>query len=250
MSSMDKLILRLKAITLLRLVKQRLKYQELTKITGVDQPTLSKYFYGTALPSSKRAKQLIDALRKNINIAEEVEYALKKGVMIVPDGGSVFIKNPDLVNLIVYEAYEKYKDKDVDKILSVEDGGLLFAALIASLLKVKLVYAMRGYGAYSGNILEERYWPYKSKNGEVINPRLKQLLTLPKEAIKENERVILVDDVVWSGETLRALARFVKRARGKIVAAFCLAAISEEVLKSLKEDLACEIEFLTILKHV
>jgi len=249
MSSIDKLILRLKAITLLRIVKQRLKYSELIKATGLDQPTLSKYFYGITVPSAKRAKQLIDALKKYINLAEEVEYALKKGLMIVPEGGSIFIKNIDLANLIAYEVYEKYKNKNVNKVLSVENGGLLFAALIASLLKVKLVYAARGYGFYSGNILEERYWPYRSKSDEVINPRLKQLLTLPKEAIKKDEKILIIDDIIWSGETLKALARFVKRLGGIIVAVFCLATVSEEIVESLKEELNVEVEFLTSLTH-
>ena len=249
MSSMDKLVLRLKAVTLLRMVKQHLKYSELIKITGLDQPTLNKYFYGIVVPNFKRAKQLIDALKKYVNLADEVELALKKGLIIVPDGGNIFIKNLDLANLIAYEVYEKYKDKKADKILSVENGGLLFATLIASLLKVKLVYAARGYGFYSENILEERYWPYRSKSDEIINPRLKQLLTLPKDAIKKDEKILIIDDIIWSGETLKALARFVKRLGGIIVAVFCLATVSEEIVKSLKEELNVEVEFLTSLTH-
>ncbi len=249
MSSIDKLILRLKAIALLRMVKQRLKYSELIKATGLDQPTLSKYFYGITIPNTKRAKQLIESLKKYINLAEEVEYALKKGLTIVPDGGNILIKNPDLANLIAYEIYERYKDKKINKVLSVENGGVLFATLISSLLRVKLVYAMRGYGLYAGDVLEEHYWPYRSKSDEVINPRLKQILTLPREAIKKDDKVLLIDDIVWSGETLRALARFVKRSKGTIVAAFCLAVVSEEIAKSLEEELNCEFTFLTSLKH-
>ncbi|MEM2843189.1 MAG: hypothetical protein QXZ53_04850 [Candidatus Bathyarchaeia archaeon] len=58
MSSIDKLVLRLKAVTLLRIVKPRLKYSELTKVTGLDQPTLSKYFYGIVVPNFKTNQKL------------------------------------------------------------------------------------------------------------------------------------------------------------------------------------------------
>lgn len=248
MNSTTLLVARLKAAALLRIARDRFRYAELSKMTGIDEPTLSRYVHGILVPNVQRAREIVEVLQPCIDVSEKVRSLLEEKITTYPDASSIFVRNPAVPNWISYCAYERYSDLGIGTVLSVEDGGVLISVLIASILKAKLLYASRGRSEHVGKVLEEHCWPYRSSNPELVNPRLKRALSLPDGYIRRGDRVLLVDDIVWSGETIRALGRFVVSSKGEIAAAFCLGVLFKGVATSLEKDLGCRLDYVTELR--
>jgi adenine phosphoribosyltransferase len=59
-------------------------------------------------------------------------------------------------------------------------------------------------------------------------------LYLPKEALKRRDSVLIVDDMIKSGETQTALVNFVKKARAEVSGVYSLIAVGEEWRQNLK----------------
>jgi adenine/guanine phosphoribosyltransferase-like PRPP-binding protein len=247
LNSTSALIARLKAVSLLRITRERFKYAELSKITGVDEPTLNRYVHGILVPNLQHANKIMETVKPHVDISAKVRDLLNEKVTSYLDASSIFMRDITIPNWISYSAYEKYSELDVDTVLSVEDGGILMSVLIASVLEAKFLFAARGRDLYVGKVLEEQYRPYRTATPELVNPRLKRILSLPDGYIQKGDRVLLVDDIVWSGETMRALGRFVHTGKGEIAAASSLGVLSQDVAKELEKDLGCKLDYVTEL---
>jgi adenine phosphoribosyltransferase len=237
----------MKAVAMIRIARRQFKYTQLSKITGIDEPTLSRYVHGILVPNVRRARQMVEALQPHIDIAGDLRALLKEKITTYPDASSIFIRNPAIANLISYGAYERYATIGIDAVLSVEDGGVLISALIASILNARLLFAARDRDHYVGRVAEQQYWPYRASDPELVNPRLRRILSLPEGYIQKDDKVLLVDDIVWSGETIRALGRFVSASKGEISAAFCLGVLVKDSIKDLENDLHCRLDYITEL---
>ena len=73
-------------------------------------------------------------------------------------------------------------------------------------------------------------------------------LYIPKDAIKKRDSVLVVDDMIKSGETQEALANLVRKARAEISGVFSLIAVGEEWKKRLKFANGAPVEVVTYLK--
>ena len=247
MNSTSMLVTRLKAVTMLRIARRHFKFTQLSKITGIDQPTLSRYVQGILVPNVQRARQMAESLQPRIDIVGEVRTLLKERITTYPDASSIFIRHPAIATLISYCAHERYAGIGIDAVLSVEDGGILISALVASILNARLLFAARDRDHYVGRVTEQQYWPYRASDPELVNPRLRRTLSLPEGYIQKGDTVLLVDDIVWSGETIRALGRFVVASKGKVSAAFCLGVLVKDIVKDLENDLGCRLDYVTEL---
>jgi adenine/guanine phosphoribosyltransferase-like PRPP-binding protein len=241
------LVDRLKAVALLRIARKQFKYADLSKITGIDEPTLNRYVHGILVPNLQRAHQIVEVLQPRTDIAGEVRILLKEKITTYPDASSIFIQNPAIPAWISYYIHDRYAKLRVDTLLSVEDGGILISSIAAILLDARLLFAARDREHYAGKTVEQHYWPYRASDGELANPRLMRILSLPDGYIQKHNRVLLLDDIVWSGETMRALGRFVAASKGEVVGAFCLGVFVKDVLKDLERDLGCGLDYITEL---
>jgi adenine phosphoribosyltransferase len=73
-------------------------------------------------------------------------------------------------------------------------------------------------------------------------------LFIPKEAIKKRDSVLIVDDMIKSGETQEALVNLVKKARAEVSGVFSLIAVGDEWKKRLKLGSGAPVEVVTYLK--
>ncbi len=73
-------------------------------------------------------------------------------------------------------------------------------------------------------------------------------LYIPKEAIKKRDSVLVVDDMIKSGETQEALVNLVKKSKAEISGVFSLIAVGEEWKKRLKFGDDAPVEVVTYLK--
>ena len=73
-------------------------------------------------------------------------------------------------------------------------------------------------------------------------------LYIPKEIIKKRDSVLIVDDMIKSGETQEALVNLVKKAKAEVSGVFSLIAVGDEWKKRLKVSSDAPVEVVTYLK--
>ena len=140
---------------------------------------------------------------------------LKSKIRNVPDfpiKGVMFrdittlVKDKAAFNYVVDQLYERYKDLKIDQVIGIESRGFIFGGALAHRLCCGFVPA-RKLGKLPAQTIEESY--------ELEYGRTS--LQLHTDAVKKGDRVIILDDLLATGGTLRATAKMVERLGGTIV---------------------------------
>ena len=222
----EDLKLRLMTIELLRTAKYKrnITYRELASKTGLPVTVLSRYAKGHVLPNTTRAKQLWRVLTKIVGLETELRSRIK-----FDDTG--YFDNTEIVGA----------GKRVTKILTAAVDGIPLATMVGNSLGVNLIVAKRNKEVGVKAFLEETYVLGKDSG-------VTMTLFIPKEAIKKRDSVLIVDDMIKSGETQEALVNLVKKARAEISGVFSLIAVGDEWKKRLKLGSGAPVEVVTYLK--
>ncbi|MEM3554185.1 MAG: phosphoribosyltransferase family protein, partial [Candidatus Bathyarchaeia archaeon] len=130
--------------------------------------------------------------------------------------------------------------KRVTKVFTAAVDGIPLATMVANALGVNLVIAKRSKEVGVKEFLEETF--VLRDSGVTIT------LYVPKEAIKKRDSVLIVDDMIKTGETQAALVNLVRKAKAEISGIFSLIAIGDEWRKRLKLPEECPIEVVTYIK--
>lgn len=105
---------------------------------------------------------------------------------------------------------ELFRDVAVDRILTAEISGIAPALMTAIEMNVPVVYARKKQPITMRGPIYMEAAPSHTKGGMVE-------LLVSGEFLKAGERVLIVDDFLASGETLKALARLVQSANATLV---------------------------------
>jgi len=124
--------------------------------------------------------------------------------------------------------------------LSAAVDGIPLATMVANALGVNLVIAKRGKEVGVKAFLEETY--------ALRDSGVTMTLYIPKDAIKKRDSVLIVDDMIKTGETQAALVNLVRKAKAEISGVFSLIAVGDEWKKKLKLSGECPIEVITYVK--
>jgi adenine/guanine phosphoribosyltransferase-like PRPP-binding protein len=139
-------------------------------------------------------------------------------------------------------ALADFAGKRVTKVLTPAVDGIPLATMVANALGVNLVIAKRSKEIGVKAFLEETYVLLKGSG--VTNT-----LYIPKEVIKKRDSVLIVDDMIKSGETQAALVSLVRKAKAELSGVFSLIAVGEDWKKTLKLSGECPIEMITYVKQ-
>jgi purine operon repressor len=237
----DELKLRLMTIELLRTAKYKrnITYRELASKTGLPVTVLSRYAKGHVLPNTARARQLWKVLVRLVGLETELRSRIK----FDEDG---YFDNTDIVgdfNILqqaANHALANFAGKRVTRVLTAAVDGIPLATMVANSLGVNLVIAKRGKEVGVKAFLEETY--------ALKDSGVTMTLYIPKEAIKKRDSVLIVDDMIKTGETQAALVNLVRKVKAEISGFFSLIAVGEEWKKKLKLSGECPIEVITYVK--
>ena len=108
------------------------------------------------------------------------------------------------------EIHNHYIDKGVTKVLTVEASGIALAIAAAQAFKCDMVFVKK---AKTSNVSGETY----SANCHSYTHNTDNLLTLPKEYLNKNDKVLIVDDFLANGNAFTALKSIVAQAGAEIV---------------------------------
>ncbi len=113
---------------------------------------------------------------------------------------TTLFKNAECLKIMVDELYEIYKDKGITKIVGIESRGFVLSSALAIRLGAGVVLC-RKPGKLPAETVQESY---TKEYGE-------DTIEIHKDAIDENDVVLLHDDLLATGGTMRAAYNLVKK---------------------------------------
>lgn len=237
----EKLKLRLMTIELLQTAKKRYTYRELSAKTNLPVTVLSRYAKGHVLPNAERARQLWGTLKKLVGLPIE----LRKRIQFNSEGyfnNTWIIGDFNILRQAAHHALATFAGRRVTKILTAAVDGIPLATMVADSLGVNLVIAKWSKEVGVPAFYEETY--------VLRGSGVTRTLYLPKEALKRRDSVLIVDDMVKSGETQVALVNLVRKARAEISGVYYLISVGDEWKEKLVLPKGCPIEIVTRIKSV
>ena len=119
---------------------------------------------------------------------------------------TTLFKDPEGLREAINIFAERYKDMQIDKIAAIESRGFLIGAPLAYLLNVGLVL-IRKPGKLPAETIKQ---DYKLEYGS-------DQIEIHIDAIKEGERVLIVDDLIATGGTVEAAVKLVQKIKGEVL---------------------------------
>jgi adenine phosphoribosyltransferase len=238
----EDLKLRLMTIELLRTAKYKrnITYRELASKTGLPVTVLSRYAKGHVLPNTTRARQLWRVLTKLVGLETE----LRSRIRFDEDGyfdNTEIVGDFNILQQAANHALANFAGKRVTKVLTAAVDGIPLATMVANALGVNLVVAKRNKEVGVKAFLDETYVLGKDSG-------VTMTLYIPKETVKKRDSVLIVDDMIKTGETQAALVNLVRKAKAEISGVFSLIAVGDEWKKRLKLTGESPVEVVTYVK--
>ncbi|MDP7244431.1 MAG: adenine phosphoribosyltransferase [Flavobacteriales bacterium] len=128
----------------------------------------------------------------------------KKGIMFRDI--TTILQNKDGFAYVIDKFYERYKDKDIDIVVGIESRGFIFGATLAYKLGCSFV-----------PVRKEGKLPHKTINQEYALEYGKAVVEIHKDAIKQGDKVLIVDDLIATAGTLDATIKLVELLDGKVI---------------------------------
>lgn len=113
---------------------------------------------------------------------------------------TTLFKDPECLKIMVDELYELYKDKGITKIVGIESRGFVLSSALALKLNAGVVLC-RKPGKLPAETIQESYSKEYGKD----------TIEIHKDAITEDDVVLLHDDLLATGGTMRAAYNLVKK---------------------------------------
>ena len=119
---------------------------------------------------------------------------------------TTLFKDPEGLREAINIFAERYKDMQIDKIAAIESRGFLIGVPLAYLLNIGLVL-IRKPGKLPAETIKQ---DYKLEYGS-------DQIEIHIDAIKEGEKVLIVDDLIATGGTVEAAVKLVQKMKGEVL---------------------------------
>ncbi len=148
----------------------------------------------------------MDLLKERI----KSEYKVKEGNVIKVDSFLNHQIDVELLNEMGKEFQRRFKDVEIDKIVTAETSGIAIATIVAQHFRVPMVYARK---RESQNLSEDKY----STDVYSYTQNKTYKMMISKEYLKEGERVLIIDDFLANGRAISGLLDLVHEAKATLV---------------------------------
>ena len=226
---------RLATVELLRTAKRRYTYRELSGRTGLPVTVLSRYVKGHVLPNTLRAHELWLTLSKIVGLEAEFRRRIKFDSKGFFDNTSM-IGDINLLSQASNYALAKFAGKRITRVLTAAVDGVPLATMVANALDVNVAIAKSNKEVGVSSFIEETYT--LDGSGHTLT------LYLPKEAVRKRDSVLVVDDVIKSGETQLALLNLVEKAKAEVSGVFAMIAVGNAWKDKMKVPQGCQVEII------
>ncbi len=210
---------KLMTIELLNLAKKRYTYRELSQMVHLPETVLSRYVKGHVLPTADRAEEINRTLQKFMSLERELQERIRFDEWGYFDNTAI-INDTMLLERAVQTGVTKFAGRRITKVLTAAVDGIPLATLLAHRLGVGLIIAKKTREVGVREFIEEVFVPARTA--------MMMSLYVPRDAIKRGDCVIIVDDIIDSGETQRALMKIALKAKAEVTGIYALVAVGSE----------------------
>lgn len=173
-----------------------------------------------------------DNTKKIKNAIRDIADFPKKGIIFRDI--TTAIKDKDVLKIIIDELYEKFKDKKIDYIAGIEARGFIFGMPLAYKLNCGFI-PIRKPNKLPAEVISQSYdLEYGSDKIEIH-----------KDALKKDDRVLIVDDLLATGGTAQAAVKLISKVAKTVGVAFV---IELEDLKG-RDKFDDDIEVVSLVKY-
>ena len=140
---------------------------------------------------------------------------LKKYIRNIPDFPQKGVMFRDITTLLIEPTafrytvdalVDKYKNEKVDKVVSVEARGYIFGGVLAYYLNCGFI-PVRKPGKLPADTVSQEYTLEYGKN----------TIEIHKDAIARGERILIFDDLLATGGTVKATCQIVEKLGGTVI---------------------------------
>ena len=149
---------------------------------------------------------------------------------------TTLFKKPECLKEINKEMYDLYKDKNITKIVGIESRGFVMSSALAIQLGAGVVLC-RKPGKLPCETVQESYAKEYGKD----------TIEIHKDAIDENDIVLLHDDLLATGGTMKAAYDLVKKFHPKKIYANFIIELTNEGLNG-RSDFDDDIEISSLIQ--
>ncbi|QLG63537.1 phosphoribosyltransferase family protein [Halorarum salinum] len=217
MNRAEKAALQLQAVAVLRTLKETRTYEELAEVTGLPAGDLNRYVNGHVLPGAERANEVVRGVGREA-LADELEARVTFDEEGYVDNSGVVFDQPflDLVGPVAAASLDL---EAPDVVLTAATDGITLGAAMASHFDARLAYAKKSKETAVEEFIESR---------QRLASGIELTYYLPAGALDAGDRVLVVDDLIRSGETQELLLDIATQADADVVGVFALIAVGEE----------------------
>jgi purine operon repressor len=184
-------------IVIVKELVEEMSYGKIETVTGALGGAIFFPYIG-----NEELEKMLDSLCKEF---------LKKN-RIIP-GGFIYMtdlfNNPSIVNNIAKIISSKFKDIEIDYVVTVETKGIPLAIMTAQKLNVPLAVIRRNNKVTEGATVSINY---VSGSSNTI-----QTMSLSRRSLNENSRVLIVDDFMKGGGTAKGMHDMMNEFNAKVV---------------------------------
>jgi purine operon repressor len=141
---------------------------------------------------------------------EDSSRLLPGGYLYMTD----YLNQPQIVNRVGKIFSSLYADKKIDCVMTVETKGIPLAYATAQFLNVPIVIVRRDSRVTEGSVVSINYISGSSK-------RI-QTMSLSRRGIKEKSKVLIIDDFMKAGGTIRGMMDLLQEFQADVVGACVL----------------------------
>jgi len=236
MNRAEKATLQLEAVSVLRMLKDARTYDELADLTGLPAGDLNRYVNGHVLPSAERARRVVGDLGRAV-LAEEVESRIGTDAEGYVDNSAV-VFDQALLDLVAPVAAEVVGFERPDVVLTAATDGITLASATASHVDARAAYAKKSKETAVEEFIESR---------QRLQSGIELTYYLPASAVDPGESVLVVDDLIRSGETQELLLDIADRAGADVAGVFALIAVGDAGIERARERMDAPVGALTTL---
>ena len=224
MNRAEKAALRLQAVAVLRMLKQTRTYEELSTVTGLPAGDLNRYVNGHVLPGTERAREVVEGIGREA-LADELRARVSFDREGYVDNSAV-VFDQSFLDLVAPVAANSFGFERPDVVLTAATDGITIGAAMASYFDARLAYAKKSKETAVEEFIESR---------QRLASGIELTYYLPAQAVSAGDSVLIVDDLIRSGETQELLLDIANQADADIAGVFALIAVGPTGMSRARE---------------
>ncbi|MFC3477564.1 phosphoribosyltransferase family protein [Halobacterium litoreum] len=224
MNRAEKATLQLQAVAVLRTLKETRTYDELSAETGLPAGDLNRYVNGHVLPSEDRASEVVGDAGADL-LREELTDRVRLDDEGYVDNSEV-VFDQSFLDLVAPVAAETFDFDQPDVVLTAATDGITLAAALASYYGARCAYAKKSKETAVEEFIEAR---------QRLDSGIELTYYLPASALDAGDTVLVVDDLIRSGETQELLLDIAAAADADVTGVFALIAAGDEGVERARD---------------